>query len=1271
MARLWQFFRSRRVLGVLFLAALGAWLYLEPATLRLVAISGGMVALVLAALWGIWWLLRYWMRQRSMEAAESSAPGERGGQRALADPGAMALLRQAMVDAIHTIKTSKLGLLKGRAALYELPWYLVIGNQAAGKSSLIERSGLRFPIAGSKATPGATGYCDWFFTPEGILLDTAGRYAGLDGPQDGDPSSVQHGTSNHAEWLGFLDLLRKHRKRAPVNGILVAVSAAELAAGDTAVALELAKNLRTRLQELTERLGVHAPVYIVFTKLDLIAGFSDFFQHFDRDECQHAWGATMRYNRRRHQPDVVAFFDQQVDILHEGLKELSLRGMAASRSTPLAPGVFTFPLEFAALKHPLRAFLATLFEENTYQFRPLFRGFYFTSALQMGAARDGISSRVAQRFDLDLPAARMAGAGNGDGGEQRGYFLSELFRKVIFADKELVRHYAAPGSGRWKYAASFAAVLVLGGALGGWTWSYTGNRQLIASVQGDLDKVRILQASAVDLQSHLAALEILQTRIVQLAQYRRDRPLAVSLGLYQGTTLERKLRDEYFAGAARIMLQPAVASMEALLAEVSAHDAHANANAKSRAGYEDAYNTLKAYLMLGDRSRAEAGHLHAQLTRHWRGWLEANRGAMPREALMRSAEVLLQFYVRGIDDPAWPQLRTKLALLDSARDTLRRVHTGTPARDRVYADIKSRAGVRFAPVTVARIVDEGNGESEKNAAVIVGTHAVPGAFTRAAWDTYVLQAIREVSQKELQSRDWVLQQHSRDDLTLLGSPEQIQAALTEMYKAEYVREWRRFVQGVSVVELGSFEASVRAMNRLGDLQTSPLARLFGAIERETSWDNPPLPVPSSMPSAPQQVQKGMSAWFKESVLRQAPSQARPLAEAALANPVARVDANGVRQLGTIGREFAALARLVDKRDGDASMLGGYLASLARLRTRLNQLKNQGDPGPGAKQFMQQTLEGSGSELADALKYVDEQMGTSVLEQQKLALRPLLVRPLLQTFATIVQPSEAEINKTWQVQVLEPFRRGLAERYPFAANARVEASSAEIAQVFGPEGQIAKFVATSLGPLVVRRGDTLEARTWAALGISLSPQAVADFRHWIAPLADTGLAGGSGPRTVFQLQPAPAPGTLEYTIEIDGQALRYRNTPPAWTTMVHPGPGGAPGARIHATTFDGRTVDVFNAPGEFGLRRLMASASRSRRGAGVFELSWRKHNVTVTVDFKITSSVGYSDGGGAGTRSTGLHGLRLPERIVGAAAPPRPTLAPAPDRSAMLETAGVQ
>ena len=260
-------------------------------------------------------------------------------------------------------------------------------------------------------------------------------------------------------------------------------------------------------------------------------------------------------------------------------------------------------------------------------------------------------------------------------------------------------------------------------------------------------------------------------------------------------------------------------------------------------------------------------------------------------------------------------------------------------------------------------------------------------------------------------------------------------------------------------------------------------------------------------------------------------------------------------------------------------------------------------------------------------------------------------------ATIRAPAELDINKTWAAQVYEPFQKSLANKYPFAPTARIEASNLEIGQFFGPEGLVAKFVTTSMGPLVVRRGDVLAPRTWADMGISLSPQVVARFPGWIAPLGAGGVAATStAAQTVFQIQPSPAPGTLEYTVEIDGQQLRYRNTPAQWTNMLHPGPQGASGmqgARITAVTFDGRTVELFNEPGQFGLKRMIDAATKKRKDGGVFELRWVRGEVAVAVDLKITSSAettGAGAGGTAALQEQGFRGMQLPETIVGAAAP---------------------
>ncbi|MET0857808.1 MAG: ImcF-related family protein, partial [Telluria sp.] len=568
----------------------------------------------------------------------------------------------------------------------------------------------------------------------------------------------------------------------------------------------------------------------------------------------------------------------------------------------------------------------------------------------------------------------------------------------------------------------------------------------------------------------------------------------------------------------------------------------------------------------------------------------------------------------------------KLGLLDTARENLRRVVRGTPARERVYADINARAATRSSAVTVARIV------GEQDQALMAGSYAVPGAFTRDAWEKFVVGAIREASNKELQSTDWVLKTAVKDDLTLEGSPEQIQKSLTELYKADYTREWLKFVQGVTVADLGTFDGSIQAMNRLGDPQTSPLAKLLGAIYQETSWDNP-----SAASSNMAKVEKGLFVWFKESILRRAPSEARNIADLP---PDAGRPRSEAPVMGPIGREFAGVARLVGLREKQASLMGGYLDNLSRLRGRLNQLKNQGDPGPGAKQFMQQTLEGNGSELSDALKYVDEQMLTGMTDSQKMALRPILVRPLIQTFAVIVMPSEAELNKTWRAQVIDPFQRSLAAKAPFAPGAP-EASAAEIAQVFGPEGAIAKFVNTFMGPLVVRRGDVLAARTWADIGISLAPQAVASFPGWIAPLSANGVAAAA-PQTVFQLLPLQGPGIAEFTVDIDGQQMRYRNTPPAWTNMVHPGPQGVHGARISAVTVDGRTVELFNDTTDKGLEKMLAAAVRKKKGDRWNELRWNNGAVTVAVELKVVS-----DPNAASAPATqGFRGMRLPAAIVG-------------------------
>ena len=131
----------------------------------------------------------------------------------------------------------------------------------------------------------------------------------------------------------FLSLLKKFRPRAPINGILIAVSVTEIASSRPEAAIQLAKQLRGRVQEVTEKLEIFAPVYVVFTKADLIAGFADFFEDSDRAERERVWGATFAYEAadRTARADLLQQFEARFDELCDGLKEMSVARMTLQR----------------------------------------------------------------------------------------------------------------------------------------------------------------------------------------------------------------------------------------------------------------------------------------------------------------------------------------------------------------------------------------------------------------------------------------------------------------------------------------------------------------------------------------------------------------------------------------------------------------------------------------------------------------------------------------------------------------------------------------------------------------------------------------------------------------------------------------------------------------------------------------------------------------------------------------------------------------------------
>src|SRR3954453_7870159 len=224
---------------------------------------------------------KFWQRRKkSKEIAEGIA---NEGKKEDSDG---VVLKERMKDALTTLKTASAG--KGDF-LYDLPWYVIIGPPGAGKTTALVNSGLKFPLSrGAKpaaiAGVGGTRYCDWWFPEEAVLIDTAGRYTTQDSDAKTDKKS----------WFEFLDLLKKNRPRQPINGVMVAISIGDLLTLGPAEIQAHADAIRARLLELHERLKVDFPVYVLFTKTDLVAGFVEFFANLNEQARQQVWGATFQ-----------------------------------------------------------------------------------------------------------------------------------------------------------------------------------------------------------------------------------------------------------------------------------------------------------------------------------------------------------------------------------------------------------------------------------------------------------------------------------------------------------------------------------------------------------------------------------------------------------------------------------------------------------------------------------------------------------------------------------------------------------------------------------------------------------------------------------------------------------------------------------------------------------------------------------------------------------------------------------------------------------------
>jgi type VI secretion system protein ImpL len=878
----------------------------------------GLFFLLWAGYFG-WRMLSAWLANRrlmkSVAAAEAPPPAAPPAQVA-----ELAQLNQRMQEALAILRKTKTG---GRGGLYQLPWYLFIGAPGTGKTTALTQSGLKFPLAeqmgkGAIGGVGGTRHCDWWFTDDAVLLDTAGRYT----TQDSDAEADQ------AAWTGFLQLLRKARKRRPINGVIVAVSLADLLQETDAYRARQAQAVRARIKELHEQLGVRFPVYVLLTKCDLLAGFIEYFDSLGRDERAQVWGMTFGLDGANPTDAALAAFPAEFALLEQQLQARVLARVQQERDLHKRALVYSFPQQFAGVREVLGRFLRDVFEANRYEQQPLLRGVYFSSGTQEGSPLDRVMSAMAASFGLHGQALPAQGATG------RSYFLTRLLQGVIFPEAELAgvnrnlerrRRYL-----QWGAVAATGLLFVLLGA--GMVTSYVRNQAYVATMAqqtADLArKVAALPPQATPAQL-LPVLDAARTLPTGYADREHSAPWLMRFGLYQGEKLGAGARIAYRKLLQDTLLPRIQQRMEEQLRRGSADDV------------DTMYETLRVYLMLGDASHFDPASVAA-----WAAWddertLRAPGDETRRAALAAHEEALMDTLREGQGMPV-----LDAQLVADTRLALARM----PLQQRVYNQIKRQLAHSGLPEFSAATAG-----GRDAATVLVRrsgqpiTRGVNGMFSVAGYAKFL--DATESAVTDVDKERWILAQ--QEAAALGGNPDQVKQALLQLYYDDYIAQWDALLGDVAVAPFGSLEQGARIVNLLGGAD-SPLRKFMVAASKETT-----LGGASAAPAAGSvaaKVQGKFDAYKKRLETALGSADAAP-APAAL-NPVdAHFDALHKLTAGTPAPLDQSLALLKD--------VAAYLDAAAGA-------KRTGTPPPPATALAKVKLEADGqpAPLNAVLKGID-------------------------------------------------------------------------------------------------------------------------------------------------------------------------------------------------------------------------------------------------------------------------------------------------------------
>ena len=1083
------------------------------------------------------------------EAAETGAPLLNDEEQVLAQrfSEASQLLKKAHFSGTSGRKKPFWMRRFSRQYLYQLPWYVIIGAPGAGKTTALVNSGLHFPLAdrfGKTALRGIGGTrnCDWWFTNEAVLLDTAGRYTMQESQREQDAS----------EWGKFVALLKKYRARQPVNGAIITISVSDLLTLSAEQRRQQASALRQRLLELHEQLGIRFPVYVLVTKTDLLKGFTAYFDGFDKAKRDQVWGFTFPWAKLKSGNfDVQTAFEHEYSLLQQRLDAGLADVMLMERDGKARAESYLFPQEFSALRPLLSDYLTQIFAHSGFETSLSARGVYFASGTQEGQPFDKVMGELNRA--LNLPShdggtkATEWGAGpqHQQGGavppvKGQSFFLRDVLENVVFPESGLA------GSNRWWELRNRAVLwsgylllslaLVIAAIL--WFISYSHNRDYLQEVSAKVPAVnqqgQALQAgNLTDLFALLPYLNGL-LHLPESQQFDINHPpLTRRMGLYRGGEVSDATNALYQKALKQLLLPQVAQQITGWLRSDDGSDA------------DFSYEALKAYQMLYQPKHYDGKFIHAWVMLNLQRNLPQN---VTREQLSQLEWHLSQLLETQIQSSPYAK---DDALIAREQALIARM----PLSDRVYGRLKRllENDDSLKPVSLAAL---GGPQSELVFTRKSGkplSEGISGLYTpEGYWNSFDKQ-IDSVTAALYADDVWVLGKGTSD-----SDKAQTDNLVRQRYMDDYIRQWDGLLQDLALNNIANLSQRINSA-RLLSSGNSPLRQLVTGLSHYLVLEKP---------AAPQEPGKKADSGNSATNTLRSLFGARDGASAAEPQTPEQ----------KVTQHFAPMLELAQplQEGGKAIVFDDFLKQvddLYRYLTAVQDAANSGMPAPNGEAIGR--LQASAGRLPGSLQGMFSSLAVGA--------------------SSDTQRRELDnIRKRIDVEVGGFCRQAIAGRYPLVRSARSEVTPDDLARMFAPgTGLMDTFFRDNLAGKV----DTTQARWRITPGIDGKTLPGGDSVLWpfqqAQNIRDAFFANGATtPSFRVTIRTVRMDNDiLSMTLDVDGQLLRYSHGPQAQQLMSWPGSGGTNQVRLSLGLANG-TTSTLVTNGAWALNRLFDQARQS-------------------------------------------------------------------------------